>query len=298
MRHLTASQKISSLERRVAKMEKQAIFGLFKSKEEKERARDIENLQREVSRADKMSLKQIKALKTAIEDLWVDPDYIKEHKGAIQSMIRDIVRTLKRKEKEEKDRPVKNLQREVSRADNLSLRQLEDLKDRIEGLEYDPDYAEYEQALQSMIEDVEKILYNKKRDTVVKKFFQEMMRAKSYPEFFKLSMEALDQDVIGVLRVEHREEIDGKEADLFARYLLGFYNPNFELNVRGKAYKKGFVTFGDRKHKISYGRDRSVHSALFLEINEEVIFGGEPNITVSYKRDVYGILISNALKAR
>jgi len=123
MRHLTASQKIALLERRVANMEKQAIFGLFKSKEEKERARDIKNLQREVSRADKMSLKRIKALQTAIEDLWIDADYVKEHKGAIQSMIRDIERTLKSKERElkrkEREPFIKRLQNKIDDAKNL-----------------------------------------------------------------------------------------------------------------------------------------------------------------------------------
>ena len=60
MRKLTASQKIALLERRVANVE---------------RDREIENLQREVSRADKMSLKQIKALKDQIEELDYDPDW-------------------------------------------------------------------------------------------------------------------------------------------------------------------------------------------------------------------------------
>ena len=294
MRHLTASQKISSLERRVAKMEKQAIFGLFKSKEEKERARDIENLQREVSRADKMSLKQIKALKTAIEDLWVDPDYIKEHKGAIQSMIRDIVRTLKRKEKEEKDRPVKNLQREVSRADNLSLRQLEDLKDRIEGLEYDPDYAEYEQALQSMIKDVEKIRENK----AAKNILGEMMRAKSYPEFHKLDEESYELGVYGFLRLNYRVAAE-KEADLFIRYLLEPYDKNFKLNVRGDSdMKKGYATIRGHRYKIIYKRPLFKHfrsEKLILKVGGETLWANFPSLNVD--RDTLDFQMNRMLKA-
>jgi cell fate (sporulation/competence/biofilm development) regulator YlbF (YheA/YmcA/DUF963 family) len=75
----------------------------------------------------------------------------------------------------ERDREIKNLQREISKADNLSLRQLEDLKDQIEELDYDPDYAEYEQAIQSMIVDIEDIRNKKLKDTVGKKFLEEMM---------------------------------------------------------------------------------------------------------------------------
>jgi hypothetical protein len=197
----------------------------------------------------------------------------------------------------ERDREIKNLQREISKADNLSLRQLEDLKDQIEELDYDPDYAEYEQAIQSMIVDIEDIRNKKLKDTVGKKFLEEMMRAKTFPEFHKLKMEAHKQGLIGALiSLDKAEERKEKESDLFARYLLGFYDPNFKLNVRSRGgEKKGFVTFGDRKHKIRYGK---IYKNWFLHINEEVIFGGLPSMVVRFDRFEYSSMISKALKAR
>ena len=111
-----------------------------------------------------------------------------------------------------------------------------------------------------------------------------MMRAKSYPEFHKLEMEALDQGLTKVLfYLDYEKELDEKESDLFARYLLGFYDPNFKLNVSSRGgEKKGFVTFGGRKHKIRYGEK---NGDWFLHINEQVIFGGLRNIVIMFEKN-------------
>lgn len=88
MKQITASQKIALLERRVAQLEKQAIFDLFKSKEEKV----LKELRREIAR--ETSVTKLNSLYHKIEDLDYDPDYAKYEK-TIKAMLKDVSASIK-----------------------------------------------------------------------------------------------------------------------------------------------------------------------------------------------------------